>query len=346
MTQPNDYAFDDAATVNKLLETTGLQRILDLPGLTEVAVNQPGEVWYDRGNGWEREDMPNLTLKQCMELAKALATYARLPERLNAENPVASVILPNEERGQIAIPPVTKSDVVSMTFRKPSMTRFSLSDYEQTGRFGQVQSRDASTTGLSALQVQLLALKKSGRISEFFTMAVQNNLNILLVGGTGSGKTTVMKAMVDQFPAHKRIFTIEDVHELTLPNHPNHLNLFYKQGGMTPKRLIESCMRMKPDHVLLAELRGDEAWSYLEMLNTGHEGSITTIHANNCLSAPNRLADLVKQSEVGKTLDYAHIMRTIRTSIDVVAFFRRTHLTELYYDPQLKNSLLSLEDHG
>ncbi len=147
MTQPNDYAFDDA-----------------------VAVNKPGEAWYDLGNGWEREDMPNLTLKQCMELAKALATYVRLPERLNTENPVASVVLPNEERGQIAMPPITKADVVSMTFRKPSITRFTLSDYEQTGRFSQVRGMDTATTGLSPLQEKLLLLKKKGCLSDFFKL--------------------------------------------------------------------------------------------------------------------------------------------------------------------------------
>ena len=100
-------------------------------------------------------------------------------------------------------------------------------------------------------------------------------------------------------------------------------------------------MRMKPDHVLLAEIRGDEAWSYLEMLNTGHQGSITTIHANDCRSAPARLADLVKQSPIGQTLEMDHILKTIRTSIDVIAFFKYTKLTELYFEPELKNKLLS-----
>ena len=98
---------------------------------------------------------------------------------------------------------------------------------------------------------------------------------------------------------------------------------------------------MKPDHVLLAELRGDEAWTYLEMLNTGHDGSITTIHANDCRSAPARLAALVKQSEVGQTLDYEHIMSTIKKSIDIIAFFKKTHLVELYFNPSEKNQLSS-----
>lgn len=336
-----DFALDSSTTVRDQLVLSGLQPILDLEGLTEIAVNNPYQVWFDRGDGWETQSLPNLTFDLCMDIAKSLAVFAGLTIPIGEDNPVASVILPDGERGQIAVPPATENGVVSMTFRKPSTSRFTLDDYSKTGRFSDYTDMQMGEIGLSESQIQLLALKDKGDIKEFFKVAVQTNKNILLVGGTGSGKTTVMKAMVDNYLPTKRLFTIEDVHELDLPLHPNHLHLFYKQGGLTPKQIIEACMRMKPDHVLLAELRGDEAWTYLEMLNTGHDGSITTIHANDCRSAPSRLAGLVKQSEVGQTLEFSHILRTIKTSIDVIAFFKHTHLTELYFEPKLKNSLLS-----
>ncbi|WP_299496371.1 P-type DNA transfer ATPase VirB11 [uncultured Shewanella sp.] len=334
-------ATDKSITIRSQFMLAGLTPILNLEKLTEVAINEPFKVWFDRGEGWECQDLPKLTFELCMDIARSLAVYAGLTNPLNENNPIASVILPDGERGQIAIPPATENHIVSMTFRKPSKARFTLDDYQNTGRFGLVKETIISNIQLSDKQQALLDLKEAGNFVEFFKQAVKSKMNILLVGGTGSGKTTVMKAMVDEYPETARLFTVEDVHELDLPNHPNHLHLFYKQGGLTPKKIIEACMRMKPDHVLLAELRGDEAWTYLEMLNTGHEGSITTIHANNCHSAPSRLAGLVKQSEVGKTLDYEHIMRTIKTSIDVIAFFKHTNLTEIYYDPELKNSLLS-----
>ncbi|UJF17246.1 P-type DNA transfer ATPase VirB11 [Vibrio sp. SS-MA-C1-2] len=333
--------FDSSITIRSQLTASGLQSILDLNGLTEVAVNQPFEVWFDRGNGWENLSLPNLSFDLCLDLAKSLAVYAGLSIPIGEDNPVASVILPDGERGQIAVPPATEKNIVSMTFRKPSLNRFTLSDYQNSGRFDQYSDLRMDDVTLTELQRHLLDLKAKGDMQGFFDAAVKANQNILLVGGTGSGKTTVMKALVDCYPTSKRLFTIEDVHELDLPNHPNHLHLFYKQGGIRPKALIESCMRMKPDHVMLAELRGDEAWTYLEMLNTGHEGSITTIHANNCRSAPARLAGLIKQSEVGQTLDIQHILRTINSSIDVIAFFKHTHLTELYFDPHYKNQLLS-----
>lgn len=336
-----DFVLDSSTTVRDQFVLSGLQPILDLEGLTEIAVNNPYHVWFDRGEGWETQSLPNLSFDLCMDIAKSLAVFAGLTIPIGEDNPVASVILPDGERGQIAVPPATENGIVSMTFRKPSTSRFTLDDYSNTGRFSDYTDMQMGEIGLSDSQIQLLALKDKGDIKEFFKVAVQTNKNILLVGGTGSGKTTVMKAMVDNYLPTKRLFTIEDVHELDLPLHPNHLHLFYKQGGLTPKQIIEACMRMKPDHVLLAELRGDEAWTYLEMLNTGHDGSITTIHANDCRSAPSRLAGLVKQSEVGQTLDMGHILRTIKTSIDVIAFFKHTHLTELYYEPKLKNSLLS-----
>jgi len=336
-----DIIYDKTKTVRSQLRQSGLQAILDLPALTEVAVNSPYTVYFDRGDGWESKPLPALSFQVCLELATSLAVLSGLTQVLGEYLPVASVILPDGERGQIAVPPATESGKVSLTFRKPSTARFSLDDYASSGRFGQIKEVVKRTTQLTPSQVEMRERLEKGDIAEFFKVAVKSNKNILLVGGTGSGKTTVMKAMVDHYPLHKRIFTIEDVHELDLPNHPNHLHLFYKEGGLTPKKIIESCMRMKPDHVLLAELRGDEAWTYLEMLNTGHEGSITTIHANDCLSATARLAGLVKQSPIGQTLDIAHITNTINASIDVVAFFKHTHLVELKFTPEAKNALIT-----
>ncbi|MEK1976218.1 secretion system protein E, partial [Vibrio parahaemolyticus] len=126
-------SFDTTITVRGLLKQVGLQTLLDLPNLTEVAVNQPQEAWIDRGDGWERHELPELTLQRCMDLAKALCVFAGLTQPLGEQHPLASVILPDGERGQIAVPPATEKGIVSMTFRKPSLARFSLDDYHQSG---------------------------------------------------------------------------------------------------------------------------------------------------------------------------------------------------------------------
>lgn len=332
---------DNSITVRNLLKKTGIQAILDLDGITELAVNQPTTIWFDRGDGWEFIDAPECDFKACLELSTALSVFAQSSKSIDFNNPISSVVLPDGQRGQIVIPPACEPETVSFTIRTPSTSRFSVYDYQLSGRFDNVKGATKKTIHLSDTQKELMALKDSGNLAEFFKKAVESNCNILLVGGTGSGKTTAMKAFVDCYPSDKRIFTIEDVHELSLPNHKNHVHLFYKKYGVSPKEIIEACMRMKPDHVLLAELRGDEAWNYLEALNTGHSGSVTTIHANDCYSAFGRMASLIKQSEIGKTLDYDFIMKTVKSSIDVVCFYERTYLTEIYYNPEEKNLLLS-----
>lgn len=326
------------------LKSTGIQDILDMKGVTEISVNQPGRIWYEGQNGWKFEDTEKANFKDLMTLAKTLHNLSGLAWSLNEDNPITSVVLPNGERGQIIIPPATENNCVVISIRKPSLTRFTLDDYVKSGRFDNVRVAAKHTTVLTDRQKELFDLSRKGdgvSMGDFIREAVNDRLNFLIVGGTGSGKTTVGKAIADIFPADRRYATIEDVHEMTLPYHPNHIHLFYKKGTVESKSIIEACMRLKPDHIFLAELRGDEAWSYLEALNTGHEGSISTIHANNTYASFSRLASIVKQSSVGMTVDMDLIMKTIKTSIDVILFFNHTHLTEIYFDPEEKNRILS-----
>ena len=120
--------------------------------------------------------------------------------------------------------------------------------------------------------------------------------------------------------------------KLDLPKHPNHAHLFYK-GHITAKMLIAACMRLKPDRVFLTELRGDEAWDYISLLNTGHPGGLMSVHANDARSVHYRIAQLAKESATGRTMDYDYILNSVKSSIDVVAYFEKTHMTELYFDP-------------
>ena len=327
-------SFDHSTSVRRLLEMTGIQEVLNLDSITEVAINEPERIWFERGKGWESIRDQRCTYDRCMALAMALAVFSDIPWGIDAENPVASVILPDGERGQIVIAPATHTGVVSITLRKPSLVRFCLKDYAFQGRLSGVKKVDEGKT-YSAYRA-LVEAYQNNHFEAFFKLAIEQRLNILIVGGTGSGKTTFSKALADLYPPTRRIITIEDVHELTLPNHPNHVHLFFQRGGNTPEMLIESAMRMKPDHVLLAELRGAEAWSYIELLNTGHAGSITTIHANDCVSAFARIANLVKRSEVAAGLDYDFVLNCVKEAIDVVCFFDRGHMTEILFEPKGK----------
>lgn len=324
------------------LNDLGIQDVLNREGINEVSINKPYEILYKRDHVWHFEENEKLSYENLITLANAITISNSSRKKLNEDNPIASVVLPQGERGQIILPPVVKKGHVAMSFRKPSNDRFSLDDYERTGRLNPIIS-DSKNLELLPFQQEMKELLKRNDTKNFLKKAVENKLNILLVGGTGSGKTTIMKAIVDEYPKDKRLITIEDVHELSLPYHRNHVNMFYKKDGVTPKEVIESCMRLDPDHIFLAELRGDESWSYLEALNTGHTGSVTTIHANDCQSAYSRLTDLIKQSSVGQTLDYDFIMRKIKKSIDVVCSFEKTFIKEVQFLPELKNKILAGE---
>ncbi len=277
-----------------------------------------------------------------------------------------SVMLPDGERGHILIPLACEEQTVVYGFRKPSQERFCLADYIHSGRLDRV--RDVSETALEALNVleglysgrqyrdvadqlripydvrledfelDLLHYKANRDFANFFQLAV-HKLNICMVGGTGSGKTTFSKAIADLIPGHVRIATLEDSHELDLPNHPNHVHLFIKEH-VTAQALIASCMRIKPDRIFLTELRGGEAWDYLTALNTGHPGGLTSVHANDSRSVFHRIADLAKQSTVGAGMDYQYLLGNAKKTIDIVCFFNDTYMTELYYDPVQKSIAL------
>lgn len=334
---------DNAAMALNFLALTGIQAILDNPSVTEIAINQPGNIWFENNDGWQVTDAPSATFANLYHMAKILLNFSKIGTPLE-QHPICSVILPNGERGQIIVPPATEQGCVAVSIRKPSLTRFTIHDYINSGRFSNVHIAKKQDIELSERQRWLYELSRKGTpesIGQFISEAVKDRLNFLIVGGTGSGKTTVAKAIADLFPPERRYATIEDVHEMQLPNHPNHIHLFYKKGTVSAKEIIESCMRLKPDHIFLAELRGEEAWSYLESLNTGHAGSISTIHANNTYASFGRLAGIVKQSEVGMTVDMELIMKTIKISIDVIMFFNHTVMTELYFDPMEKNRMLN-----
>lgn len=324
-------------TVRHYLNVTGLGGFLSQDGISEIIINKPCEIVIEGDNGWTFHEAPNATFENLQHLGTALTTYNNAGS-LDAKNPIKSLVLPDGERIQIIIPPACEAGCISLTIRKPSLTRFTLDDYVKSGRFKTAKQAVKFDGSLSQGQEELLNLYEKAKINsdlyaDFFRKGVEQRCNFLVVGGTGSGKTTIGKAIADEFPHDRRIITVEDVHEMPLPYHRNHVHLFYKAGGVQPRFLIESAMRMKPDHIFLAELRGDEAWSYIEALNTGHEGSITTIHANNTYASFARLASIIKQSTVGLTLDMELIQKTIKSSIDIIIFFNKTYMTEVYFNP-------------
>ena len=325
---------DRSLSVRELMRKFGISEALSA-NITEFAINKPGSYWIEDSEGWREVPNEALTLSNLQGLATAIAVFNQ--KKLDRDQPIASLTLPDGERCQIVLPPACEDGTVSMTIRKPSTSRFSLANYSDSGRLKPALA--ALSDEIQPWEAELLELAQKGDFVRFFELAIEHHLNIVTVGGTGSGKTTFSKCLIDLYPASRRLFTIEDAHELTTPKHPNSVHLFFSPT-ITAKAVLSSCMRMKPDHLFITELRGDETWDYLMALKSGHSGSVTSIHANDCRGALYKIGSYIKQSEVGQTLDFDYIMQEVVTTIDVVVFFEKTHLKELYFDPVKKLQLL------
>jgi type IV secretion system protein VirB11 len=320
-----------------------LRRLLD-GEITEVVVNAPGEAWTECRHGWIRHPIPELTFEHLRMLAKLIATSTQ--QTISESAPVVSAALPSGERVQAIIPPAVPSGTISLTIRKPSALRLTLADYEASGALdGVAVGGDPDQSVERELHGHLAA----GRIRAFLELAVRSKQNIVISGATGSGKTTIMKTLVDLIPPEERLITIEDTPELEIINQPNHVRLFYSKDGQgvskaTPKLLLESCLRMKPDRILLAELRSEEAFYFIRNVNSGHPGSITSVHATSPRLAIEQLMLLVKESAGGANLAREDIKQLLFMLVDIVVQFSvidgKRRVSGIYYDPQRKRSIL------
>jgi len=306
-------------------------RALLTEDVTEVCVNRSGEAWTESREGWKRHHLA-MDEGRLIQLARLMATANK--KAISETAPILAAALPSGERVQVVIPPAAAR--ISITIRKPSEIDKTLAELEAEGAFDQAET---GVSGLKPFEIELQDLLKAGEIRKFLELAVATHRNILVCGKTGSGKTTITRSLSSIIPKHARLITIEDVHELFLKDHPNKVHLFYgreQKEGITAKQALASCLRMKPDRILLAELRGDESWDYIKSINTGHPGSITTMHANGAFEAFDQLTALVKDSPTGAHLDAGHIRQRLLSTIDVVLFYSRWKLKEVWFDPALK----------
>lgn len=326
----------DTAVLRHYLEP--LLPLLEPDDVTELVINRPGEVGIEDRQGWRWHELPELDSEWLGTLAVAAASFSH--QDIDGQTPICSTILPGGERCQIVIPSVTPSGCPSFTIRKPSTVTLPI---DQLARAGLFDTTRASARGLTETDAQLVALRDAGDWPAFFKVAVAARKNILVSGATGSGKTTLAKALVQLIPHGERLLTIEDTRELIVP-HRNVVHMVYSSEGqgratVGPKQLLESALRMRPDRILLQELRDGTAFFYLRNVNSGHPGSITTVHAGSAAGAFEQLTLLVKESEGGRDLARDDIRGLLRMLIDVVVQTRRHggrfEVEEVYFQPKV-----------
>lgn len=327
-----------------------LARLLNDSTVTEIVINRPGRALIEhQGGRWVEHELPALTYTWCIELAKLLQNYSS--QSISEASPLLGAHLPNGQRVQIVQPPAVLDGTVSITIRCPSTRVLTLDELISGGSFCDTRGQqsllilDAERTrleaGLCAHDRAMLAMFHAGEWRAFFHAAVGRRKNIIASGATGSGKTTLAGALAALIRHDERIITVEDVAEMRLDGHV--VNMFYPKGKGVSKagarELLEATLRMRPDRVLLAELRGDETFFFIQnVLNSGHPGTITTVHATRAKGVFRRLGLMIKASPEGAGIGLPEIFDTLYMLVDVVAQMDRLPdgrrvVSEVYFDP-------------
>ncbi len=286
---------------------------LERDDVTEILVNRPGEVWVEiSGEPFMRRlDMAEVDDVLLSRLAAQIARVAH--QGINRENPLLAASLPSGERVQLVGPPATAH--WALAIRRHRMVDLSLEDYDR-GAIKGIASSDAGKD-LKRARAEPIAFLKE---------AVRQRKTILISGGTSSGKTTFLNALLKTIPAHERIIIVEDTPEIVCA-HANSLGLLAVKGEMGEARvtindLLQASLRLRPDRIIVGEIRGEEATTFLRAINTGHPGSFTTVHANTPKGALEQIALMVMQS--GTQLTRLETLSYAKSLIDVVVQLSRT----------------------
>lgn len=246
-----------------------LQPLIRDPAVTDILVNAPDEVWLDRGAGLERSSVIFPDASSVLLLAQRLAAAAG--RRLDEAAPFVDAQLPDGPRLHAVIPPIAEG-CTSISLRIPRRRAFTLDDLVAAGTVDAV-------------------------IASWLQAIIDARLAFLITGGTGSGKTTVLSTLLGLVPATDRLVIVEDSAELR-PRHPHVVRLAARPpnvegaGSVTLRDLVRQALRMRPDRVVVGEVRGAEVVDLLAALNTGHEGGCGTVHANSPEDVPARLEAL------------------------------------------------------
>jgi type IV secretion system protein VirB11 len=305
--------------------------------VTEILVNRPGEVWIERlgGHGMERHVSAAVTALSLGRLAHQIAGNAS--QAVSRQHPLLSTSLPTGERVQIILSPACR-DAAALAIRKQVVSDYTLVDYGKAGAFS--TTRLAQMGELTQLDKKLVALRDAGQIEQFLREAIIGRKNIIVSGGTSTGKTTFLNALIKEIPHQDRLISIEDTKEINLVN-PNSLGLLAAKGDqgearVTIEDLLQASLRMRPDRIMVGEIRGKEAYSFLRAVNTGHPGSITTVHADSAAGALEQIALMVMQG--GMTLQRDEIINYVKGVVDIIVQLSREQgrrfVSEIYYEPR------------
>jgi type IV secretion system protein VirB11 len=299
-----------------------LTGMLARPDVTDIYVNRPGEIWVETlGGAIERHDAPALDAATLDRLARQIAALSH--QGISREHPLLSATLPDGGRVQVVAPPATRGPM-ALAIRKHVSPDLTLADYTAAGMFA--STRRGTATSKSDTDIRIAEMLEAGDIAGMLAAAVRARKNILVSGGTSTGKTTFLNALIREIPPEERLILIEDTPELH-QHHDNLIGLLAVRGALGEARvsatdLLAASLRMRPDRIILGELRGEEAYAFLRAINTGHPGSMTSVHADSAERAIEQIVLLVLQA--GTQLSREDVRHYVKNTVDVFVQLVRT----------------------
>jgi len=294
--------------------------VLAREDVTDVFINRPGEVWVEAmGGGLERFAVPEMDEARLWLIARQIASLSH--QGISREHPLLAATLPDGARVQVVAPPATRGPM-AIAIRKHVAPHLGLGDYLAAGAFGTTEFAAGWST---RRPVDQPASDAPADMAGFLARMVRERRNIIVSGGTSTGKTTFLNALIREIPPEERLITIEDTAELAV-GHANAVGLLAVKGELGEARvsaddLLQASLRMRPDRIILGELRGGEAYTFLRAINTGHPGSLTTIHADSPEGAIEQLALIILQS--GVQLRREDIVHYVANVVDVIVQLER-----------------------
>jgi len=289
------------------------EAVLSRPEVTDVYVNRPGELWIETlGGVIERHEDAAISELTLARLARQVAALSH--QGVSREHPLLAARLPDGARVQVVAPPATRGPL-ALAIRQHVAASLTLQDYVAGDHFANTRTE----LSVRPSDEQLRTLIRERHFADALSLAVRTRRNIVVSGGTSSGKTTFLNTLLREIPGDERLIIIEDTPELVIV-HANAVGLVSVRGelgeaNVTADNLVSASLRMRPDRIILGELRGSEAFAFLRAANTGHPGSMTTIHADSPQGAIEQMVMLVMQS--GMKLSRADVHHYVRHSVDV-----------------------------
>ena len=286
------------AVVNDLLGFGPIQELLDDPSVSEIMVNGPGQIWVERSGTISLSDATFGSSEQLLRIIDRMVRSSG--RRVDQSSPMVDARLPDGSRLNVVLPPLSV-DGPAVTIRKFTSSGLVIDDLVASGTV-------------------------SAPAADFLQDAVASRMNVLVSGGTGTGKTTVLNILSSFIAPDERVVTIEDAVELTL-RLPNLIRLEARPsnsegaGEVNIRDLVRNSLRMRPNRIVVGEVRGSETIDMLQAMNTGHEGSLSTVHANSPRDALRRLETMILLA--GVDLPLRAVREQIASSIDVIVHLAR-----------------------